>query len=189
MKRLILICSIILINCIVFAQSDKKPLELKEVLKWNRITERLISNDGQTIVYKETPWKGDAVLKISTAKGIEKFSLIGGTKAKITPNSKFVVFTIEAEKEKVRQLKLKKTKKADLPQNKLGIFNIKTNEAIKIARLKSYKLPTEWDGWIAYQITPEKKKPKKTLPTRKKKVLKQRKLKKQRKNQQKTVIC
>lgn len=182
MKKILLICSIVLINCFLFAQTDKKPLELKEVLKWNRITERLISNDGQTIVYKEAPWKGDAVLKISTVKGEEKLSLVGGNKAKITPNSKFVVFTIEAKKEIVRQLKLKKTKKADLPQNELGIFNLKTNETIKIARIKSYKLPTEWDGWIAYQTTPETKKPVKDTTDKKKespKVKKAKKIKKE----------
>ncbi|MBC35949.1 MAG: peptidase S9 [Bacteroidetes bacterium] len=159
MKKILAICLIVLINSIALAQSEKKKLELTDILKWNRISERMISNDGEIIVYKEQPPKGDVMLRITDTKGNELFNQLGGTKAKITKDGKFVVFTIEPEKEKVRQLKLKKKKKDQLPKNELGIFTVSDKNTDKIERLKSYKLPTEWNGWIAYQQSPEKKKP------------------------------
>ena len=90
MKKILAICLIVLINSIALAQSEKKKLELTDILKWNRISERMISNDGEIIVYKEQPPKGDVMLRITDTKGNELFNQLGGTKAKITKDGKFV---------------------------------------------------------------------------------------------------
>ncbi len=93
MKKLTSLFIILLLAIIVSAQTEKRPLSSDDILKWNRITETHVSNNGETIVYKQEPWKGDPTLKITTAKGEEITSIIGGTGAKITADSKFVVFT------------------------------------------------------------------------------------------------
>jgi hypothetical protein len=61
--------------------------------------------------------------------------------------------------EEVRQLKLKKTKKDDMPFDKLGIYNVSTGVTDTIERLKSYKVPSKWSGWIAWQTEPGKARP------------------------------
>jgi hypothetical protein len=128
MKNAVILIALLFLAGNIFAQSTKKPLTLDDILKWERITETVISNDGKFIVYKQEPWKGDPTLKITTPKGEEIISVKCGTDAKITFDSKFVVFTLKPAEDTIRQLKLKKTKKEDLPINKLAIFNLETPE-------------------------------------------------------------
>ena len=150
MKKTAILVLFILFISGIFAQ-EKKNLSFDDILKWNRITEQLISNDGNTIVYKLDPWKGDPVLKITTKDGDEKTSIIGGTGASISNNSKFIFFTIKPEADIIRQLKLKKTKKEDLPNDKLGIYDLQNSSLQKVDNILTYKYPAKWDGWVAYQ--------------------------------------
>ncbi|NQU53911.1 MAG: S9 family peptidase [Bacteroidetes bacterium] len=142
---------LLLFVVLVSAQTQKRPLTHDDVIKWNRITEQHISNNGKFIVYKQEPWKGDPTLIITTSKGEEKASVIGATSAKITADSKFVVFTQRALVDSVRTLKLKKTKKEDLPQDKLIIYKLENNSTEEIEKIKTSKVPKEWAGWIAWQ--------------------------------------
>lgn len=151
MKNAAILISFLFLAGNIFAQSTKKPLTHDDILKWQRITETVISNDGKFIVYKQEPWKGDPTLKITTPKGDEMESIICGTDARITFDSKFVVFTLKPAEDTIRQLKLKKTKKEDLPINRLAIFNLETQKTDTIEKLISVKVPEKWAGWIAWQ--------------------------------------
>jgi dipeptidyl aminopeptidase/acylaminoacyl peptidase len=162
----------IFLNFILFvtAQTEKRPLKFDDIEKWNRITETRISNNGSFIVYKLQPWKGDPTLKITTPSGTETASFKCGTDAKITADSKFVVFTLKPPVDTVRTLKLKKTKKEDLPKDKLIIYNLASNETDTIGNIKSVKVPEKWAGWIVWQAeapkdTTKKEKSKKTDAT------------------------
>lgn len=169
MKRITLLALLLLTSNIFFAQETKRAIDLDVIQKWNRIRDTKITNDGEHIIWVSTPWKGDAVLKITTKDSEEIASIPGGSKASLTKGSDFVVFKINPLKDSVRILKLKKTKKDKMPLSELGIFNLKTKELEKIARINSYKVAEKLDGWIAYQVKPlikkakkeEKKEPKK----------------------------
>ena len=52
MKKILLLLISICLVVNVLAQ-DKRALTFDDILKWNRITESHISNDGKIIVYKE----------------------------------------------------------------------------------------------------------------------------------------
>lgn len=151
MKKISTLFAFILLSAILFAQTEKRPLTFDDILKWNRITETHISNDGKYVVYKQEPWKGDPVLKITTPKGNEKASITGGTAAKITSDSEFLIYTLKPKVDTVRALKLKKTKKEDMPQDKLVIYNLKKETSESYEKVKSSKVPVEWAGWIAWQ--------------------------------------
>ncbi len=150
MKQFLLLSTLFLLVSASYAQ-EKNPLTYDDILKWNRITEKSISNDGNFIVYKAEPWKGDAVLKIIDKHGAELSSVAGGNDAAISHHSTHVAFKIEPEKDLVRDLKLKKTKKDEMPLNKLGICNLKTKALDTVPNLKSFKLPKQWNGFMAYQ--------------------------------------
>lgn len=156
MKKLTVLLTLLLTGTILYAQTEKRPLTFDEILKWKRITETHLSNDGKYIVYKEDPWEGDPVLKITTPKGEEQASIECGTNASITADSKFVVFTLKAPVDTVRNLKLKGTKKEDLPDDKLVIYNLQDNSMEEIESLKSVKVPEKWSGWIVYQTNGQK---------------------------------
>jgi dipeptidyl aminopeptidase/acylaminoacyl peptidase len=151
MKNAIILITFLFFTESVFAQSTKKPLTHADILKWERITETVISNNGNIIVYKQEPWKGDPTLKITTPKAEEISSVKCGTDAQITFDSKFVVFTLKPAEDTIRQLKLKKTKKEDLPINKLAIFNLENRKTETVEKLISVKVPEKWAGWMAWQ--------------------------------------
>ena len=151
MKKILSFLALLIISASLSAQTEKRPLTFEEILKWNRITETHISNNGKYVAWKEEPWKGDATLKISTPDAEEIVSFSYGTQAYFTADSRFLIYTEVPPADTIRSLKLKKTKKEDLPQNKLVVFNIKENKSEKIENLKSVKIPDEWSGWIAYQ--------------------------------------
>ncbi|MDA3839701.1 MAG: hypothetical protein PF572_01300 [Patescibacteria group bacterium] len=155
MKKITSFIILVFIGISLIAQNNKKPLTFDDIIKWNRISEKIISNDGNTIVYKSEPWKGNPVLKIANNTGNELKSIISGTNACITSDSKYIAFTIKPKLEVLRELKLKKTKKENMPKNKLGIFNIQNSTIDTINNLKSYKLPKNWSAWIAYQYEKE----------------------------------
>ncbi|HSH52770.1 MAG TPA: prolyl oligopeptidase family serine peptidase, partial [Bacteroidales bacterium] len=152
MKNLSILTFLMIFTLGVFAQQNKKPLTFDDILKWNRITETIIANDGNTIVYKSEPWKGDPVLKITEYNGKEIATLPRATGTKITNDSEFVIFTIVPSEDSIRQLKLAKAKKEDMPKNKLGIYHLATGRIDTIPDFKSYKVPEKWDGWLAYQV-------------------------------------
>ena len=155
MKKAIILSLLLSIGYFGYSQANKRALTFDDILKWNRITEKMISNDGNIIVYKAEPWKGDPVLKIANSSGKEIKSINCGTNAKISNNSQTVVFNIKPEEDLIRNLKLKKTKKENMPEDSLGIFNVNKNTVTKYGNLKSFKIPENWDGWIAFQTKSE----------------------------------
>jgi dipeptidyl aminopeptidase/acylaminoacyl peptidase len=155
-KQINLILLFLSISIFAFSQEGKKVLNHQDILKWNRITEKMISNDGQSIVYKLQPWKGDPTLKIANSKAEELFSIRGGSQAKITANSKFVVFKINPAEEEIHALKVKKTKKADFPLPQLAIYSLLDKKLEKVEKLKTYKMPSKGLAFVAYQVEAKK---------------------------------
>ena len=151
MKKYLSFTLILIIFNSVFAQDSKKLLTHDDILKWNRITEKEISNNGNYIAYTIAPWKGDKTLKISDKKGNEVYSAICAQKPEFTYDSELLIFTIKQAEDIIRQLKLKKTKKEDMPEDKLGTYNLKNSTLDTVHNIKSYQLPFEWSGWIAWQ--------------------------------------
>jgi dipeptidyl aminopeptidase/acylaminoacyl peptidase len=158
MKRIILICSILLISKQLLPQ-EKRSLTFDDIIKWNHITERVISDDGTLVAFTTEPWTGDPVVTLYDNNAIIKASFPCATGINITPDSRFLIFTIKTPEEKVKELKLKKTKKDDMPADMLGIYNITGGVTDTVARMKSFKVPKKWAGWIAWQTEPVKEKP------------------------------
>ncbi|MEA1877069.1 MAG: prolyl oligopeptidase family serine peptidase [Bacteroidota bacterium] len=154
-QRILPLLFIFVISLSAFSQ--KRPLEPEDVLKWNRITEQRISNDGQYIVYNAQPWKGDPELFITNIKGEQINSFACGTGSVITEDSKFLIFTIQPESELVREEKLKKTKKDKMSKPKLAVYNFETQLLDTILNMKSFKLPAKWAGVLAFQVEQSEK--------------------------------
>ncbi len=164
MKKILFFITLSVFSSAILAQQDKKALTHEDILKWNRITSTSISNSGEFIVYQLEPWKGDPVLKITTPKAKELATFPCATNAQITADSRLVVFTIKTPEDTIRELKLKKTKKEDMPKDKLGIYNVSKNTTDTISEFVSVKIPEEWTGWIAWQTEAPKDTTKKEKP-------------------------
>ena len=151
MKKSMLLSVFLFSSLILLSQTQKNPLTHDDILKWERITEQHISSNGEYIVYKQEPWKGDPTLKITTPAGRELMSVKSGTNAQITTDSEFVVFTLKPSEDTIRTLQLKKTKTENLPKNDLLIHHFETGKTDTVKNFTSVKIPEKWAGWMAWQ--------------------------------------
>lgn len=150
MKKSIILCMVVMMALQSFGQ-EKKAMMIDDLVKWNRISERVISDDGSLIAFKAEPSVGDPVVTLYDGSASLKATFICATGVKIASDSRHLFFTIKPPEDEVKALKLKKTKKEDMPLDKLGIYNVGTGVTDTIPRLKSFKAPEKWAGWVAWQ--------------------------------------
>ncbi len=154
-------------------ENDKRALTHNDYDSWRSIHEPQISADGKWIYYIDTPQYGDAELVAKHVdQNIEYRYVVGfsgeGTEAeraakpRITINSSHIVFLIspmKAQVDSVRKIK-KENQKSDRakPLLKLGILALADGRATVIDSVKSFTLPEQASGWLAF--LKETKKPK-----------------------------
>ncbi|MBD3414834.1 MAG: prolyl oligopeptidase family serine peptidase [Candidatus Aminicenantes bacterium] len=148
---------------------QKKPLTHEVYDSWKSIYGSEISADGNWILYLETPQDGDAEVVVVKLSGVKELRhTIGysgeGTDSERAADAQFsydsshVVFIISPSQEEVEKAKDKKEKKNKKPKKRLGILDLSNGETKVIERVKSFNLPEEAGGWVAYLMeAPEEK--------------------------------
>ncbi len=157
--------ALILSPVIYAAQNGKRALAHDDYDSWKSIISSAISVDGKWILYLETPQDGDGDLVVKNLKDAKEFRhSIGytgeGTDAERAARPQFsfdtnhVVFLISPSQdmvEKAKKAKKEEKKKAEEKlKKKLGIMNLKDGKVTEIERVKSFALPEEAGGWVAY---------------------------------------
>lgn len=162
---------VLLLSFSIFAQ--KKILDHSDYALWNTIKGSMLAPDGKHVLFSLEKGEKDSFLKVKDINGATVFEHERSSKGMFSYNSKHVFFTIKAWKDSVTAMKSRKVKKNNLPKDSLGIFTINTKGLVKIANVKSYIIPEEWSGYLAYaleEIKVEKKdKTKDSLPEKKEK--------------------
>jgi len=157
MRRVVLLCLALLFVQQAFPQGQR-ALTIDDLTKWNRITEKIVSDDGSLAAFKTEPWTGDPVVTLYDKNAALKATFNCATGISLTADSRFMIFTIKPAEATVTELKLKKTKKEDLPLDMLGIYDVAKGVTDTVQRLKSFKVPAKCAGWIAWQTEPVKEK-------------------------------
>ncbi|MFT3680495.1 MAG: prolyl oligopeptidase family serine peptidase [Ferruginibacter sp.] len=132
--------------------AQKKALDHSVYDNWKSIGEKMISNNGQFVVYAVNPQEGDGELIIQNPTTKYKKVIPRGYSATITEDSRFVVFKIKPLFKDTRQAKIKKKKGEELPKDSLGIIELGQDSVVKIAQVKSYKTPEKGAGWLVYEM-------------------------------------
>lgn len=146
---------------------------------WRSIQGQTLSRDGKFIAYASVPQDGDGEIIVRnlatgnewrsgrgwrpptpppTADGGEPtagppaFAQSVATRPRFTADSRFAIFTIEPNKADV--LKARKEKKAPdaMPKNALGIMDLSNGQVTRIERVKSFQVPEDAAGSIAYLL-------------------------------------
>lgn len=151
-------------------KTGKRALTHDDYDSWKSIKESAISPAGDWILYLETPQDGDADLVVKSlqddrvfrhtigysGEGIEAHQ---GAKAQFSYAATHVIFMVSPSKkefkksEREKKEKLKGADKADdkdKAKKKLGIMDLAGGKVILIDQVKSFKLPKEAGGWLAY---------------------------------------
>ncbi len=139
---------LLLLSQVLFAQ--KKPLDHSVYDAWQSIGERMISNDGNWIVYTINVQEGDNELVIQSPDATYKKTIPRGYNALITEDSRFVIFRIKPFYKDLRDARIKKKRPDDFPKDSLAIIKLGNDNVWKLQRVKTYKTPEKSFGWLAY---------------------------------------
>ncbi len=121
---------------------------------WKKITDVKISHKGKLIVSTiETATKrGDGYVEIYDTQSKQNLTFFNGYDTSISYDENYVVFKKRPEYELVRREKKKKIKKKDQTKDVLFIYDVRNNLILdSIPRVKRYKLPKGYEGWIVIE--------------------------------------
>lgn len=127
----------------------KRPLKHYDYELWKSIQLPQLSRDGKWAVYVIAPTEGDGTLYVRSTGSPTEYKIPRGRAPQLSPDSRFVVFTIAApfaESEKAR-----KEKKPPLP-SALGILDLTTGKTETIEKVRRFTLASEGSRWLAYQL-------------------------------------
>jgi len=141
------------------ALGAKKPVSYDGYDGWRSIQGTQLSRDGQWLVYALVPQDGDGELVALDLKAGKEFRAARGKQPVITPDGKFVVFSVAPLKADVDKAKKDKKKPEEQPKSALGIMDLATGQVTTVDRVKSFKVPEESGAFVAYLLEPPLKKP------------------------------
>jgi dipeptidyl aminopeptidase/acylaminoacyl peptidase len=158
-SRLSALVAVLLSANLVLAQdAAKRPLEHDVYDSWNSIADRRLSDDGRWILYALTPQEGDARLQVRSLDSEVSYEIPRGRAARFSDDARFVVFLIKPQLEAVRAAK-KEEEDEDEPEDSLGILDLTTGAITRVERVKSFEMPEDAGGWLAYLLEKPEEKP------------------------------
>ena len=152
--RLCLLFVLLCLSSSVFAQ-QKKPLDHDVYDTWNRTRVSNISDNGQWAFLSIGPDEKDTELRIVSLTDDRSYAIPRGETIRFTKDSHYIITLIKAFKDSVKQAKRDKKKPEESPKDSLGIVTLAEGDVFKAARVKSFKLPKENGGWVAYLLEKE----------------------------------
>ena len=140
----------LLLTAFALEVNAQRAMTVDDLQAWRRVTQKVISNDGQWAAAVMAPWKGDAEAQIFSADGKQAAAYPLAAEVAFSASSGYAVMKMVPAEKDVEELKLKKTKKEDMPMDALLIRNLLTGEEWTADSVRSYRLAEAAD-WIAYQ--------------------------------------
>jgi dipeptidyl aminopeptidase/acylaminoacyl peptidase len=136
-----------------------RPLEHDTYDNWSRIGAQALSNDGRWALFAITSEANDAVLTVADVAGTARHVVERAEAPRFGVDSRFVAFTIKPTKAALKKARLEKVPAARMPADTLGILDLRTGLITRVARTRSFHMPEEAGGLIAYQLgrAPEEK--------------------------------
>ncbi len=142
---------LILTPIILFAQ--KKPLSESEYNTWNSLRQTAISADGSVLIYTQQPNRGNPAFFVHDFEDRELLSYPRADRGSISWDSEYVAFLIHPDEDTVREMKRSKLFDEDeMPKDTLALFQVNNRSLRKFAPVKDYRMPSEWDGLLAFRL-------------------------------------
>lgn len=168
-KKWAWVLGLVLLTQSAYAQ-QKRSLTHSDYDRWESLSSEKITKNGQFVGYQIVPQDGDGRIEVLSYKTpAQKTVIPRGTSFGFSPDDQFAIGKIVPQKDSVKVLKLKKKKADDLPKDSLFILNLATRKMEKLARVKSFAMPTEKGSWIAIHFEkdlPMKESPKDSIATK-----------------------
>jgi len=141
---------------------------------WKSIQGTAVSPDGRWVAYTVTPQVGDGELIVRStavdgapveyrvARGYTgRPQLVPNADSGFTapapqwtPDSRYVLFTVFAPRDTFERARREKKKPAESPKASLGILGVSNGKVETIARVKSFRVPKDAGGYVAWLLEP-----------------------------------
>jgi dienelactone hydrolase len=143
--------------------AQKKAIDHTVYNDWKSLKSAQVSNNGKFVTYEITPHRGDGYLYVYDKVAATLDSFPRGTKAKFSEESDYLIFTVTAGFDTLRQCELKKIDKKKWPKDSLYILRLDTKAKESFPMLKSVQTSPK-GSWMAYTIDSIYAEPKKAAP-------------------------
>ena len=159
----------------------KRPLTHADYDSWRAIQGQSLSREGKFVAYALVPQDGDGEIVVrNLATGAEWRHSRGAApvnppqrspeaepgpgpgggfgqgpfagRPQFTADSRFVVFQILPTKAETEKAKKEKKRPDEMPKNAMGIMDLGTGNVTRVDRVKSFQVPEEGAGFIAYSL-------------------------------------
>ncbi len=132
--------------------AQKKPLDHDAYEIWNLVKARVLSADGGWAAWVQGPDNGDNVLLVRETSGGVRHRIPRGEGPRFSAEGESVVFLIKPPRDSVRQAKIAKKKKEEMPKDSLGILSLSTGQIERFAGVKSFALSEEAGSLLAVHL-------------------------------------
>ncbi|NCU31519.1 MAG: hypothetical protein EOM23_00970 [Candidatus Moranbacteria bacterium] len=141
-------------------ESNKRPLTHEDYDSWKNLRNIVFSPDGNWLAYEVNPQQGDGNLVLYNVESKTERVFNRGYDAVFSKGNGFLAFKVKQPEAILRQAKVEKKKRDEIPKDSLAILNLATQELEIIADLIGFSVPREPSNWMVYQIEVETHKPK-----------------------------
>ena len=160
--------------------TTKRPLTHQDYDSWRSIQMPTISRDGKFVAYAYMAQDADSDIVVrNVASGTEWRAARGYrppapppddsmpnageliaaqvrlARPLFTADSRFVVFSIEPTKADLNKAKKEKKRPDEMPKNALGLMELSGGQVARVERVKSFQVPEDGGGFIAYLLEPK----------------------------------
>jgi dipeptidyl aminopeptidase/acylaminoacyl peptidase len=144
--------------------SQKRAIQLEDIINWKSIGSPAVSNDGQWFAYRLAPGEGDAKVVVRSTgsdkawtfdigepgtggggRGGGGAGFAGGATLSFSEDSKWVAFTTYPSRLEARRLRRQRRP----VQNGVTIVNLASGEKHSVPKIRRFAFSGESSGWIA----------------------------------------
>ncbi len=158
--------------------AGKRPLTHDDYDSWKSIRGQRISPNGQWVAYQIMPAEGDGELVVRATRNDTEYRHPRGQGAQFTENSNFLLFIVAPPEDSVEAARDRRGGgpraggrpgggrggQSAGPKNQLAIMSLRDGSVTTIERVRSFRLPAEADGWVAYLMEEPEEEPEEEEP-------------------------
>ena len=122
----------------------RRPLEHEDYDRWNSVRSSGVSPDGAWVAFTVRPAEGDGTLTIRKIATQEQFTIERGTSANFTRDSRYAIYLVRPAKKEGEE-----SSRGGAGAS-LEILDLETERTVSLPGVRSFRLPEEASGWIAY---------------------------------------
>src|SRR5690349_3610627 len=155
----------------------KRAITHQDYDAWRSIQAAQISRDGKFVAYAYVPQDGDGEIVVRNIATGTEWRAPRGYRPPVPPpddpganllefqagqtrllrpvftyDTRYVVFGTEPDKAELTKAKKQKKKPEEMPKNGLAIMDLANGSVTRIERVKSFQVPEEGAGFIAYLL-------------------------------------